>query len=305
MMITLSAGTHVICFEVDNLPPFGAPNPGGVAGAVYIPGFPPTLVWETSNAMKIQEYVSELPGMTVGNVIRLAVQEQIDVFSHTWASDLDLSGFSDTVDSNSDAWSGETNISVQVGHDSVLDLFAKIQDVYGDVRMNPNSWAIDAYNSGNMTGTGPVFSDATRIGELTHGEVEAVAQQLVVLSEILGWSLEGSGEATEFLELGIEIAYTEEQRISAEVISILGTTGRSVAATILPTAAELPWLSSGTGWYQGWEISVPDETLAAEELRVFAITLTQSDTDENVRMAVTLNFQIADFDQRVLTELKT
>jgi hypothetical protein len=38
---------------------------------------------------------------------------------------------------------------------------------------------------------------------------------------------------------------------------------------------------------------------------VFAITLTQSDTDENVRMAVTLNFQIADFDQRVLTELKT
>jgi hypothetical protein len=156
-----------------------------------------------------------------------------------------------------------------------------------------------------MTGTGPVFSDATRIGELTHGEVEAVAQQLVVLSEILGWSLEGSGEATEFLELGIEIAYTEEQRISAEVISILGTTGRSVAATILPTAAELPWLSSGTGWYQGWEISVPDETLAAEELRVFAITLTQSDTDENVRMAVTLNFQIADFDQRVLTELKT
>jgi hypothetical protein len=303
VQLILTAGTHRIAFEVDNYPPFGAPNPGGVAGSIYIPGYPPTLVWQSTASMKITEYVSDLPGMTPGQVLRLITEEQA---ARSWASPITLD-CSDTLDSAGNAWAATPNIAVTVGQDTCLDVIAKIQAAYADVVLDPTGWVLHAYNWGDFAPvSGVTLTTGSNVTQLSYKREVPTAEELLVRSDALGWSTVGSGDTQGFVSLGVEVTATEVARLAGKIIAVDGDVRTEIACSFAPDPAaspsEVPWVNPD--FVPGSNLTAPDIDGTPTTERVMELGATLDGNDEAVQIAITLKDRIQDVNERIIAELK-
>lgn len=303
--LSLSAGTHTIAIKGTNWPIFGGVNPTGVAANIYIPGYPPTLVWQSiASAMKIEEYPAEEPGMTVGTVIRLAVEQVQNELGLLMF--LDLSSFDDVNDSAGNPWDYFANITAQVGRDTIYNLIQKLQAVYADIVMEPSSWRIMAYNWGTLTpASGVTLARGVNVTHLEHTTEDTVADGLLTLSDALGWSDQGSPSyAQAFLEVGSEINGAEVVRLAAGVIDT-----EDHAKTQVDVAFET---KNDDDYYPWWNPDfvpgstgvVPDEDGSPFTERWLGIGVAETAESERAIVTVVAKDRVQDDDERFIQQLR-
>lgn len=299
--ITATAGAARIAFVVENYPPFGAPNPGGLAAALYIPGYPPTLVWETTSSMRVtSDYVDELPGMTANQVIRLMTE---DAQSYSLLSEIDLSSFDDDTDSASASTTELTNITVTVGRDTCLNVIEKIQASYADVRMPPDSWSLEVYNRDTLGGaSGVTYAAGTNLTSLVHKTEAALAASVLVVSDPTAWARAGSGDPCRFIELGKEVEPVEISRLAQTALDVFSTERRETTLSAVPLDdTEVPWVN--TDFIPGCTATAPWITGTPTSYRVLALGCSVSGDAEELQVAVTLNDRIQELNERIIEEL--
>jgi hypothetical protein len=301
----VGSGEHVIVIQGVNYPPFGAPNPGGIAAAAYVPGYPPILLWESTSDMTIMEYVDETPGMTPGEVIRIVLEEQQDAGRMGYLS-LD---FSDTVDTDGEEWPIFATIATKVGTDC-LKFLLEIAATYCDIEMDPETWTLHAWVFGTRNpASGLVleeaFGDDPDSGNLVslshHGELAAAKSARIRYAG--GWIRYGETEPQALLELGPQNTSQEISRVAAGDILRYGQDRQQVEAAYVQRGdAEIPWVNPNL--VPGSTGTAPDFPNSAPTLeRIIQLGATW---EQGELLVITINLRdvILTENQRVIRELE-
>jgi hypothetical protein len=142
----LASGTHQLAAECINASGGGA-NPAGFICAVYTlntDGSINTVALHTDNTWKADDYPATPPGMTVGQILRILVSEAQTRGALTGIT----LGFTDSLDTNGNAWTVIPNIGFQVGA-KLLDVVRTLVEQVIDVEMTP-TLVLNAYNKGTL-----------------------------------------------------------------------------------------------------------------------------------------------------------
>ena len=175
--LLLSAGTHLCAAHVTNQLNGAVPisgdgtqptNPGMLLWCMYpvdAAGAGPQLVDHTITDLafvspagvataksrgwcKMVAFPASPPGMSVGHVMRIALEECQARGALTGVS----LAFSDSLDSNGNAWPVVADIATKVGTD-LLTFFRELAGTYVDLWMEPASLILHAYRFGEMGST--------------------------------------------------------------------------------------------------------------------------------------------------------
>lgn len=306
--VELSIGTHTIAIKGTNFPPFGAPNPGGVACNIFVPDYPitgPDVVFETTSAMKVKEYPAEPPGMTPGMVMRLALEAIQDIGPLGFIG----LGFDDDTDTDSNAWSVTPTISSKVGTD-LSTFFKEIAATYADMEMDPNGWTLNAWNIAAKGGASGVsleeaFGDDPTSGNLVNltqkGE-DTIADWLLERYKD-GWTFDTTGTTrAAFLELGPQ-PIDEVHRLGAGQLGIFANPREEIAGQYEPRDdSEKPWVN--TNLVLGSTVSVPDSSEVSSAQRVVELGVSQTQQEERLLVTITLKDPILDEQERFVQEMK-
>lgn len=149
----------------------GVYNPGGFIASIfeYTAAGPGDLIVHTDSAWKLVAYPAEPPGMTVGNVLRLARKEAFNR-GNTWINDWQLM-FTDSVDSAGKAWPVVSDIATKVGT-NYLTFLQELSVTYIDFWAAPGTKKLYAWNKGTRGKTravdlhGPTDPDNPLSGNL-------------------------------------------------------------------------------------------------------------------------------------------
>lgn len=171
--VRLSAGNHRLALWIHVWPAFpGILNLAGYASALYIPGYPPTLICQSAGNQGIvmKEWPSEPPGMTPGNAVRLVAESIQARGALPW---LQIYSFSDTHDSAGQPWGTPMpTISTKIQTDFYTFL-REASATYFDFRVNPLNFSLELYKFGTMNNivSGLTFSQTTNLTGLSqHGK---------------------------------------------------------------------------------------------------------------------------------------
>lgn len=298
-MVSLSPGTHTVAIKATNLPPFGVPNPAGVVASIYRPAYPVVpsdLKWETTGSTKILEYAAETPGMTPGTVLRLMIEAQQNLGRYGW--DLLTLDFTDDEDSNGDPWEWTPTLSVKAGADTVYSTVQKLITLYADVRMDPASWTLHAYNKGTGASSGVTYARGGNLTSLRYRREDLTADELLVRSD-LGWSRDGSGGRREgYLELGSENNVDEVARVSGQVLGVYSDPREEVTITAEITSAdEIPYVN--TDLVPRSTADAPARGGGSSEQRIVQLGLSYG-ADEKLTPTIVLKDRIREAEERVL-----
>lgn len=298
--VSVSPGTHVITFAVTNYPPMGGPNPTGVSAALFIPGFPPTLVWQTSGGMQVCEYPAQVPGMTPGNVMRLFLEEQQALGRFT---DWSLS-CTDELDSASEEWDVIPTIAVRVGQDDGLSLLLKIMETYADVRVDVNTLTLHLYNKDTYSPTSGVTLEEGNLLELRYKRHRLLADELLIQSQ-LGWTRANSGGRREgWLQLGPENNLDEVTRLAVLQLSVTTVVPEERAPTYKPLDdTEIPYVNPD--FVPGATITVPTRTGGTATDRIVQIGISWAEsTGEELVVSISTKNLVLQWQERVLRAIK-
>lgn len=175
--IPITPGVHLIAAICTNSPDDGPPgdNPGALAAEVHASdrsGNPTTLLLQTDASWKILPYITELPGMPIGMIIRMIVQEA----QARGALEFIKLGFSDYYDSDGRPWPVVGDVSTNVGR-TVFDFLHDLAQTYIDFRVEPATLTLRCWNKYTMgtarsasfhRQTDPSDPSTGNLTELTH-----------------------------------------------------------------------------------------------------------------------------------------
>lgn len=183
--VTLTAGTHTVACRGYNTPIGPALNPAGFAWALYRHSDGLLIRHSDPADCLILEYVEDPPGMTIGMVLRLCVEEAqargVEMFETPLVGPDLINGvnltFDDTLDTNGTAWDSDASVATQVKTDYYT--FAReLCATYCDIWFTPGSMDLNATVKGGrgaveaFTLQGPVGRDpatATVVELVQHG----------------------------------------------------------------------------------------------------------------------------------------
>lgn len=182
-VVELSAGAHTVAIVGTNGDePLNPNNPGGVAAAIYVSAdanqTPGALVWSTGAATKMVVNPPGPPGMTIGRIIRL-VLEEAQARSGGALGGVDLA-FTDVVDSNGSPWETTSLVSTKVGND-LLTFLKELSGTYVDFWMPPGTFTLYACAKGQRGGTRAVSLGApTSPTDPTSGSVTTLTHKRTI-----------------------------------------------------------------------------------------------------------------------------
>lgn len=144
--LELSIGTHLVAVHGYNaaLPPSNVNDPGGVAWAIYpaaASGVVGASISHSDASCRMVEYQDEPPGMPVGRVMRICLEEmqaRSVLTGLTWT-------FTDNADSAGEAWPVSADIATKTGTD-ILTFFRELSGTYVDLWMAPGGLVLHAWN---------------------------------------------------------------------------------------------------------------------------------------------------------------
>lgn len=297
--VSLSAGDHVIAFSVTNYPPFGAPNPAGFSAAVYIPGFPPTLVYETlSSNTHITDYVTELPGMTVTNVIRLCVEQEQAAGRLAY---IDLSSFSDTQDSAATACP-LVNASTKVGVD-LTAFFIELMQTYCDLVMPADSWQLQVYvKDTHIAASGFTANLASEnVTLLEQTRVNTAATDFLVRWQGGYAEVGTSGDWHGFVQLGPESTGGEVSRLVTQLLAVHANPREQITFGFdnKDDPAATPWVNTAF---------IPGNTLVTEDgddnpvtERIISITLDFAEKTDRTTFVIDVKDRVEQEQDKIVT----
>lgn len=159
--VRLNAGPHIIAVECSNyVNPDGDDTPAGLIISVIenLGGVQGAVLLRTDNTWLCLDYPADVPGMSVGVILRLLLEEAQDrggLPGVTWS-------FTDTDDSNGEPWASEPDVALEIGT-SYLNVIRTFVEQFIDVDMTP-ALVLNVYNKGTLG------SDLTGSVELLVGE---------------------------------------------------------------------------------------------------------------------------------------
>lgn len=171
--ISIPAGWNLLATVCENRLPVFPGNPAGWAWATWDYGYPPDLYAHSDASCKILAYPATVPSMTVGKVMRLALQEA----QARGALSYITLAFTDTHDSGGRLWP-TPEISTKVGTDLLTFFSKEIGETYADLYMPPGSTTLYAWNKGTRGGS----SGLTLAGspdDATPGNLTALVQTVI------------------------------------------------------------------------------------------------------------------------------
>lgn len=307
-----TAGSYWVTGHVHNFAPpgwFGGQNPSYVGVACFAGGGQyqsTTPVWTSSSSWYTDDYPPDIPGMTVGEALLLMRQQQIDRGA-AWASAMNPT-FDAVNDTNNSPWPVIHNMTATCGRDSCLDFQKKIMSYAADIAMSPDSFDWNAYIFGTLNpNSGVRLARGANLTHLSYHEDATVADEALTRSDALGWHREGSGETEGYLEIGSERAPSEVVAISTQVVTDYGRTRKAAAASYVArrgqSPSELPYVNPN--FVKGSDITFPDEDGSPLVDRNLSITLTFSENNEGVGVALNIKDYLADEFERILQDLRS
>lgn len=274
--VTLVAGDHVIAARAVNGPGSGVDNPGAFAVAAYEMGTDgdPTgspIVF-TSDAWFALGYPAEPPGMTVGTILRILLEEA----QARGALPGVTLGFDDDDDSAGTPWPLAPDVALKIGT-NYLEVLAQLTEVYCDVAMAPAALELEAWVE-RGTASGAAFTIGTNITALNHkgGDHQTVTAVLGKYGDHWLEQTGGSGRRREsYLEMGTAASAAQAERIIDAAIASRVDPVIATTTAFEPLAGVVPYAD----FEVGDTVTVPDASLAGDSLRVMSLTVDETLTD--------------------------
>jgi hypothetical protein len=297
--VDLIAGDHVIAVRGVNGPGSGTDNPGAFALAGYEMGADgdPTgsPIIYSGAAWFALGYPAEPPGMTVGTILRILLEEAQDRGALPGVT----LGFDDDEDSAGTPWPLAPDVAMKIGA-NYLEVIAQLCEVYCDVAMAPAALELQAWVE-RGSASGATFSVTDNLLGLIHrgGDHQTVTAVLGKYGDHWLEHTAGGGRRREsYMELGTASSAAQAERIveaamASRVDPVIATT-----AAFEPVAGIVPH----TDFEVGDTVSVPDFALATDTLRV--ISLTVSETSDDYDFAVELGSLDRSRDERMQLRLR-
>lgn len=145
---TLAAGMHTIAVQATNADRGATANPAGFICSVMelddTSTLTGTVIKRTNNTWKALDYPASVPGMTIGQILGILIDEAQTRGALTGIT----LGFSDTTDSNSAAWSVTPDLALDIGT-NYLDVIRTLVEQFIDVEMSP-TLVLDCYAKGTL-----------------------------------------------------------------------------------------------------------------------------------------------------------
>lgn len=326
----LDVGWHVIAIEARNST-LGAPiigggpyNPAWLCAAAYrlteeseIDKTRGPLLW-TNNQWKIVAYPEHPPGMTMGEIIRHAIEEGAQ---RTAGHDVNLwqgslyelrYSFTDEVDSNGMPWEETNNTYTKVGNDLLTFLRELAAADRIDFSLDPASWTLNVWNKGGRGRAldtvfhGPTDPNDPSTGNLLHlSEQRRLVRTTAILAHYGGykwlWRTRGPAPWREgLLELGAVQTEEEAIKLADSQLDIFANTRSNVVAEIDPMGdADRPYV----GVHVGDSVMIPNVDGSQSRERIIAMTVAE-DTDGNVSYSPELRDPLLDEQERMAQSIK-
>lgn len=298
--VTLTAGTYRVALHLNNSDAIEPSNINGAnyGWAVYAEN---TILGQSSAGELVDQakstavcvaYPSAPPGMTVGKVMIIALEEaqaRGEIAAVTW-------NFTEFADSAGVPWPVVPDIATKTGTD-MLTFFRELAATYVDLWMDPASFTLHAWNidgrgadkSATIAIQAPTDPDDPTTGNIRAyrktGEFQPVGAFL--LYSRFGWSertnaasIAAYGRRTALLEIGAPTSVAELNRMADGQFSYFADPRTEANATIMPMSnADAPYWS----YTVGDELDTPDGTL-----RLLGLAMEE---DENTGLGIpTLTF---------------
>lgn len=303
--IDLTAGTHMVSAVIENRQNVNAiysgdpgyTYPGKFAFQIYqlnilLEALPENLKAASSLWLcKCAPYPPNPPGMTVGKVLRLCIQE---AQARGYLGSLQLK-FSDTYDSDGRAWPVEADIATKTGTD-VLTFMRELSATYCDLWMDPNrlklwAWRIDGRGSrkSGISVNTPTSASDPNSGNILNYERES--EFLPVGAFLLRWkdgwaertkstSISAYGRREALLEIGAPTSIEEIYRLADKQFKYFADPRTTINTRIAPVlGGDEPYID----YLVGDSITTPDGTE-----RVLAITMQEDQNTGIVFPTLTL-----------------
>lgn len=271
----LTTGTHVIAAEVKNgTGGVAHPNPGGLLCVVYTldeANDLDALVVHTDSTWLALDYPANVPGMSIGEIWRILVDE---AQNRGGLPGITL-GFTDTDDTNSNAWDDNPDIALDIGT-NLLDVAQTFIEQFVDMDVTP-TLELQIYNKGtygtDLTGSvnllvGEDFEDLQSRG-LPHltNSVLARDQNAVLMEVEDSPSLAARARKEKYIEFGLAPSEDRAVAMSDEVLAEFA--GPSVELTGRVTADSGPY----TTWRKGDLILMPDREGTPTDTQILSVAI--------------------------------
>jgi len=178
--VTLGAGTHQIAVEGTNKPlPFGATSPAGVLVSVIETdsggALSTNVITRTDSSWLALDYPASVPGMSIGFIWRTLIEE---AQARGALPGITL-GFTDTLDSNGNAWAIEPDLALDIGT-NLLNVAQTFVEQYVDVEVTP-TLVLNLYNKGTLGSdlTATINLRASPAGLVAKGEWRAATAYVI------------------------------------------------------------------------------------------------------------------------------
>lgn len=278
----LGSGTHQLAISANNIPHADGTitlNPAMlILSVMNVDGN--SLIMHTDASWLALDYPTEVPGMSLGEIIRILLEEaqaRGALTGITWT-------FTDTQDSASSAWAEEPDIIFDIGT-SLLDVMRTLVEQYVDMEMT-SALVFKVYNKGtlgtNLTGSvnlqvGVHFEEATGAGE-DHSTNVLLARDATGLLTQQTHAASVAARKRREVYLETATAPTEEraQAISVEVLDEFAQPSFQLSAKVIKTSG--PY----TTWGPGDTILMPNPAFTAQAATVLSIAVEEDEAGHEV-----------------------
>lgn len=277
----LIAGSHIIAVEAtDIVTATGFFGPGALL--VSVETIDPTtetvtgpVIVNTDSTWLALDYPATVPGMSIGAILKLLIDE---AQTRGALNGITL-GFSDTLDSNSNAWDVEADLALDIGT-NLLDVTQTFVEQYVDVRMSP-TLQLDVYNKGtlgsDLTGSvsllrGTHFHDLDgQAQDMLANAVLARAATGVLTTVTDSVSILTSKRRETYLELGLAPSMSRAQDMTNQVFDEEARPAIELRGKV--TASSGVYVS----WAPGDLILMPDASGNPVDTQVISIAVEEDD----------------------------
>ena len=246
-----TSGFLTIAFDVVNVEDDGPPggNPGAVIGSLREGGPDGTIIWRTSNDMRVLPYPTSLSAVHVGEIIRRCLEES--AVNDNW--DVHGVGYNDCLDV---PWPTVESVSFRFYTDTLLDVLKSFEDVFLDFKVGSGSGLeMFLYNKGTAAGTPSTldlvagYADEatdsnTNVTEL-EWRVKPPEYQRVALRWSDGWVLAGSGNPIVGVRAEQIKSADDAAAVAAALLDVYSVEQRSAAFSFIPLneTTDLPYVA--------------------------------------------------------------
>lgn len=274
----LEAGVHDIAIECENIArPVSSTNSAGLLFAMYRTidgGVLDDLMIHSDDDWQVLAYPAAPPGMTPGEIMNVIIEEaQARGALAIWSVD-----FTDSLDSNGDAWDHELDITVRVCAEKVHDVLLKLAEADVDFAVDHETLTLRMFNKGGLNTGGAVEPEVgVDLLDLHHATDPAEATSLAVRHADGSLVFLDSGVPSEdadeprieaYIEAGSAPSSEAAERMAAAIFDLLAAPAPDVTFELHPDGPA-PWVDI----WPGKVITIPDDSLTPVSVEVQSIQI--------------------------------